>query len=339
MNPFTQDSTASIASLGERRVIAAIRRWLGSSSPKAPFGLGDDCAVVPPSNGPQLLTVDPVIYGQHFDDKVSPAAAGAKLFKRNLSDIAAMGGIPRFAVIALAIDPCVRIRWLELFYRSIARISRTYDVPIVGGDVAELSGGIVATLTLLGAASPQNRRILTRSGAHAGDWICVTGHIGGSRQSHHWSFTPRLEEGKWLAGRSEVVAMMDVSDGLAKDLGALTPADTIARLDPREVPISRHARVASRSSGRTPMAHALGDGEDYELAFVIRHSSDFASFSQAWRRKFPRVQLSRIGRFFKCSAAAAVPAGWIDAENYGGFEHLRLMSRSRRRRDLKRKLM
>jgi thiamine-monophosphate kinase len=133
MNPFTQDSTASIASLGERRVIAAIRRWLGSSSPKAPFGLGDDCAVVPPSNGPQLLTVDPVIYGQHFDDKVSPAAAGAKLFKRNLSDIAAMGGIPRFAVIALAIDPCVRIRWLELFYRSIARISRTYDVPIVGG--------------------------------------------------------------------------------------------------------------------------------------------------------------------------------------------------------------
>ncbi|MBP7142025.1 MAG: thiamine-monophosphate kinase [Opitutaceae bacterium] len=327
MNPFTRKPSASIAALGERGVISEIRRWLGPASPASPFGLGDDCAVVPRSRALQLVTVDPVIYGQHFDDSVSAGAAGAKLFKRNLSDIAAMGGVPRVAVVALAIDPCVSIRWLEQFYRGIARVSRTYDVPIVGGDVAQLSGGIVATLTLLGAASPRNRRILTRSGARAGDWICVTGCLGGSRRSHHWSFTPRLREGEWLAGRPEVVAMMDVSDGLAKDLDSLTPGGTIARLDPCEVPLSRQARAASRASGLAPLAHALGDGEDYELAFVIRDSTDFASFARVWKRAFPRVRLSRIGRFFRRSSISVAPVDWIDAEIYGGFEHLRLMPR------------
>lgn len=332
MNPFTRIPAASIASLGERRVIAAIRGWLGPASPRSPFGLGDDCAVVPQSKGLQLVTVDPVIYGQHFDDDVSPAAAGAKLFKRNLSDIAAMGGIPRVAVVALAIDPSVSIRWLELFYRGIARVSRTYGVPIVGGDLAQISGGIAATLTLLGAASPRNQRILTRSGARAGDWICVTGSLGGSRRSHHWRFTPRLQEGEWLAGRPEVVAMMDVSDGLAKDLCLLTPPGAIARINPREIPLSRAACLASRSSGRSPMAHALGDGEDYELAFVIRNTTDFPAFSAAWKRKFPRVCLSQIGRFFKRSLVSSVPADWIDAESYGGFEHLKPVLRDRQRR-------
>lgn len=332
MNPFTRVPTASVASLGERNVIAAIRGWLGSASPRSPFGLGDDCAVVPQAKGLQLVTVDPVIYGQHFDDEVSPAAAGAKLFKRNLSDIAAMGGIPRVAVVALAIDPSVSIQWLEQFYRGIARVSRTYGVPIVGGDLAQISGGIAATLTLLGAASPKNRRILTRSGARAGDWICVTGNLGGSRRSHHWRFTPRLEEGEWLAGRPEVVAMMDVSDGLAKDLCSLTPPGAMARINPREIPLSRAARLASRSSGLPPMAHALGDGEDYELAFVIRNAADFLSFDAAWKRRFPRVRLSRIGRFFKRSLIPSAPADWIDAESFGGFEHLQPVPRGRQHR-------
>lgn len=326
MNPFTPTAATSIASLGERGVIAAIRRWLGSACPQSPFGIGDDCAVVPASKnpqGPHLLTVDPVIYGQHFDDSVSPGAAGAKLFKRNLSDIAAMGGRPRAAVVALAIDPAVSIRWLEQFYRGLARVSRAYAVPLVGGDVAQLSGGIVATLTLMGEAGTPGRRILTRDGARPGDWICVTGHLGGSLKSHHWKFTPRLAEGAWLASRPEVVAMMDVSDGLAKDLDALAPARSLIRLDPAEIPLSRDAFHAARASGQPALAHALSDGEDYELAFVIRAKTDFAAFAQAWHQVFPRVRLSRIGRFFDRSMARRIPAAWIDLEPYRGFEHLR----------------
>lgn len=322
MNPFTGDPALSIGSLGERGVIAEIRRWLGTASPRSPFGLGDDCAVVPSSKAPQLITVDPVIYGRHFDDKVPPAAAGAKLFKRNLSDIAAMGGVPRAAVVALAIDPAVSIRWLEQFYRGIARVSRMHGVPVVGGDVAQLTGGIVATLTLLGGARSPHQRILTRSGARPGDWICVTGSLGGSRQAHHWNFSPRLAEGAWLASRREVVAMMDVSDGLAKDLSSLTPPGAMARLDSRMIPISGDARRASRSSGRSALAHALGDGEDYELVFALRGTTEFESFARDWRRRFPRLRLTRIGRFFRPSAVADLRVEWIDAACFGGYEHL-----------------
>ncbi len=329
MNPFTHNAADAIASLGERGVIAAIRRWLGSACPRSPFGIGDDCAVLPPprgQQGAQLLTVDPVIYGQHFDDAVPPGAAGAKLFKRNLSDIAAMGGRPRAAVVALAIDPNVSIRWLGQFYRGLARVSRAYDVPLVGGDVAQLSGGIVATLTLMGEAGASGRRILTREGARAGDWICVTGRLGGSLKAHHWKFTPRLAEGAWLASRSDVVAMMDVSDGLAKDLDALVPPRSLIRLDPAEIPLSRDALLAAQTSGQPALTHALSDGEDYELAFVIRSKTDFPVFAHAWRRAFPRVRLSRIGRFFDRARTRGIPDNWIDLEPYRGFEHLRAAS-------------
>jgi thiamine-monophosphate kinase len=102
-------------------VITAIRGWLGSASPRAPFGIGDDCAVLPGSRAAQLVTVDPVIYGEHFNDSIAPRAAGEKLFKRNLSDIAAMGGRPRAAVVALALDARVKLAWLEQFYRGPGR--------------------------------------------------------------------------------------------------------------------------------------------------------------------------------------------------------------------------
>src|SRR3954469_6514798 len=105
MNPVTTHRGKSVATRGERRLIAGIRRWLGRASPAAPFGIGDDCAVIPPTKRHQLVTTDPVIHGQHFDDRVSPRQAGAKLLKRNLSDIAAMGGRPVAAVVSLALAP------------------------------------------------------------------------------------------------------------------------------------------------------------------------------------------------------------------------------------------
>ncbi|HEY9250120.1 MAG TPA: AIR synthase related protein, partial [Rariglobus sp.] len=92
VHPFTDNAADSVTALGESRLIAAIRRWLGNASPPSPFGIGDDCAVLPASRHPQLVTVDPVVYGEHFDDSIPPRAAAAKLLKRNLSDLAAMGG-------------------------------------------------------------------------------------------------------------------------------------------------------------------------------------------------------------------------------------------------------
>src|SRR3954469_25789891 len=149
MPPFTHKRADSVSAWGEEKLISAIRRWLGAASPRAPFGIGDDCAVLPASRGRQLITVDPIIYGRHFNDAVPPRAVGAKLLKRNLSDLAAMGGRPTSAVLALTLDGRTSLVWLEQFYRGLAASARRYKVPIVGGDIAQADGIVAASLTLL----------------------------------------------------------------------------------------------------------------------------------------------------------------------------------------------
>jgi thiamine-monophosphate kinase len=318
VHPFTDQPAESVAALGECGLIKAARRWLGSVCPPAPYGIGDDCAVLPPFPGAPLLTVDPVIYGEHFDDRMTAAAAGAKLMKRNLSDLAAMGGAPVAAVVALALAPTLRVRWLAGFYRGLAAAARRHGVPVVGGDIARQGEGFTATLTLLGRAT--GPRVLTRTGARVGDRVYVTGELGGSLAGHHWRFTPRLPEGRWLARQAGVRALLDVSDGLGKDLAALVPAGARAVLDPAAIPIRPAARRAARASGRPVLAHALGDGEDYELVFTVDRRVPAAAFARRWARAFPKTRLSAIGRLV---AAAAAAPGMIDLADYRGFEHLR----------------
>jgi len=317
MSPFTKNTFDSVASLGEERLIAAIRRWLGPASPPAPYGIGDDCAVLAPSIQQQAITVDPVIYGRHFDDQVPPRAVGAKLLKRNLSDLAAMGARPTAAVIALTLDPRVSLSWLEKFYRGLAACAREYRVPIVGGDIAQADGVVAASLTLLGqAAGP---RMLLRTGAKIGDWIYVSGKLGGSIAGHHFDFEPRLAEGAWLAAQAETRAMIDLSDGLAKDLPAITPAGAEPSITASNVPVSRDASRLAKKSRRTPLTHALSDGEDYELLFVVGKSADRVAFERAWHRRF-KTPLACLGRFVRQGER---PAGTIDLGDYHGYEHLR----------------
>ena len=308
MSPFTDLPARAVSALGEEKLIAAIRGWLGSASPPPPRGIGDDCAVLPRLRGRPLLTVDPVIFGRHFDEDDPARAVGAKLLKRNLSDVAAMGGRPVAAVVALSLAPTVDRRWLEQFYRGLAAAAPRYRTPVVGGDVAQAQGGFVATLTLAGEATS---RAVARAGARAGDWIYVTGILGGSLPSgRHLNFEPRLAEGAWLARRPAVRAMLDVSDGLAKDLRALTPAGCQAALAADSVPRLRGVTLAA----------ALGDGEDYELAFALAASADRRAFERAWRRAFPRVRLTGIGRFVRRGRR---PADAIDLSAFRGYEHLR----------------
>jgi thiamine-monophosphate kinase len=309
VHPFAKKSADSVTAFGEAKLITAIRRWLGAASPRAPFGIGDDCAVLPASRGPQLITVDPVIFGRHFDAAVPPRAVGAKLLKRNLSDLAAMGGCPSAAVLALTLDPHTSLAWLEQFYRGLATCARRYRVPIVGGDIAQAGGVLAASLTLLGAAA--GPRVVTRTGARIGDSIYVTGVLGRSLASgHHFAFHPRLAEGAWLAGRPEVRAMMDVSDGLAKDLGALTPPHAKPALEPGALPLRRGADLRA----------ALTDGEDYELVFALAAHTDAAAFARAWHRRFPRTRLTNIGHFARSNALS--PSA-VRLEDFSGYEHLR----------------
>jgi thiamine-monophosphate kinase len=318
MSPFSARRVETVASLGEERFIGAIRRWLGDVSPPAPLGIGDDCAILPASKRAQAITVDPVIYRRHFDDSIPAHAVGAKLLKRNLSDLAAMGARPRVAVVALTLDPRTRLAWLEKFHRGLAASARAFGVSIVGGDVAQADGVLAASLTLIGEAT--GNRMLTRAGARLGDWIYVTGALGGSLLGRHIRFTPRLDEGAWLAKQSVVRAMMDVSDGLAKDLHALTPEGAQPALEANSLPISRDARKLARRSGRSALAHAMGDGEDYELVFVLDRRADRTGFERRWAKRFS-TPLACLGRFI--SREESLPDGCIDLRAHQGYEHLR----------------
>lgn len=308
MNPFARKRADSVAALGETALLAAIRRWLGGAAPAEPFGMGDDCAVLPRGHAARLVTVDPVIYRRHFDDKIAPREVGAKLLKRNLSDIAAMGGRPTAAVLALALDSRTRLDWLEGFYRGLAATAKRFDVPIVGGDIAEAPDTITASLTLLG--QPVGRRALTRTGTAWRDWIFVTGTLGNSlRTNHHWKFTPRLKEGSWLARQREVRAMIDVSDGLAKDLKSLTPEELHPEINAKKLPLRRGADITA----------AMSDGEDYELLFTVAAQTDPAVFARKWRRALPKTKLTCLGRFER---AGSHDENSLRMECYHGFEHL-----------------
>ncbi|MDR0352456.1 MAG: thiamine-phosphate kinase [Opitutaceae bacterium] len=321
MSPFDPSHPGkTLAALGEERLIAAIRRWLGDATPPAPAGIGDDCAVIPASPRPQVVTVDPVIHGLHFDDSVPPRAVGAKLLKRNLSDLASMGATPRAALVALTLPPRTRIRWLEHFYRGLAACARAHKLHIIGGDIAQADHTLAASLTLLGQP-PAGARLLTRAGARPGDWIYVTGTLGGSLSGKHWRFTPRLPEGAWLAAQPEVRCMTDISDGIAKDLRPLAPPGARPALDAGAIPLSAAARRAAARDGRAPLDHALTDGEDYELAFALARRADRDAFARRWKKRFPRLPLTCIGCFVPTQKN--LPAGAIDLTRHHGYEHLR----------------
>lgn len=308
MNPFARKRADSVAALGETALLGAIRNWLGDAAPTEPFGMGDDCAVLPRGHEARLVTVDPVIYKRHFDDSVKPRDVGIKLLKRNLSDLAAMGGRPTAAVLALTLDPRTSLRWLENFYRGLAACARRYGVPIVGGDIAEAPDTVSASLTLLG--QPVGRRVLARKGAALRDWIFVTGTLGNSlRSGHHFKFTPRLAEGAWLAQQNEVRAMIDVSDGLAKDIKSLTPPGLHPEIDATKLPLRRGADITA----------ALSDGEDYELLFVVAARTDPTVFARKWKQYFPRTKLTCLGRF---EPAGSHDENSLRMECYHGFEHL-----------------
>lgn len=319
MTPFTPIRSESVIAHGELSLIRGIKRWLGAASPKSPFGIGDDCAVIPPTKKHQLVTTDPVIFGRHFDETLSPQAVGAKLLKRNLSDIAAMGGKPVAAVVSLVLASNTSVAWLRKFYLGLAKCALTYRVKIVGGDITEGPEGFVgAFLTLHGEST--GKRVVTRSGARAGDHIYVTGSLGGSLLGHHHNFHPRLAEGAWLARRADVRAMMDVSDGVAKDLDDLTPAGLAPALDEGSIPISAAARRSAKKTGLSPVHHALCDGEDYELLIVVRGKTNRSQFEYDWQKRFKRVKLTHLGSF---TLKNRIPAGALRFQDYHGYEHLR----------------
>lgn len=248
---------------------------------------GDDCAAIRPSPGKVLLAaVDQLSEGVHYvDASASARAAGEKLLKRNLSDIAAMGGVPRWCMVALAAEKSRSNAWICEFLLGVAEAAKRYGVALVGGDLCAIrpgGAGVTASLSILGEC--EEERVCRRDRLRPGDGIYVTGRFGNSlRSGHHLNFEPRLKEGRFLSGRY-TRCMMDVSDGLALDLRRmLLSSHAGAAVEEEAVPLRAGADVRA----------AWGDGEDYELLFGVPPDLE-GELCAVWPEEF--AELHRIGR-------------------------------------------
>ena len=227
------------------------------------LGPGDDCAALDLGTGDLLLVaVDQVISAVHYDRMTTESQmAGAKLLKRNLSDIAAMGGKASWALLALATNTKDE-KYLLGFYDGLREAAEKFNISLCGGDFASLPKGEpseVASLTILGTV--ERDLMCCRSGAQAGDIVFVTGALGNSYESgRHLTFEPRLAEGRFLAKNAYVNAMIDISDGLLLDAQRMAKASGVAlMLELGNIPVNADATLEQ----------SLSDGEDYELLFCV----------------------------------------------------------------------
>lgn len=261
-------------------------------------GAGDDCAVIDAgvSGKWQLHKTDAVVEGIHFTRETAPEKVGHKALGRALSDIAAMAGTPRWATVTLGLPDGFDGAMVETIYDGINRLAKRHDVAVVGGETVSNPERLVLSVAVVGEVDRD--RCVLRSGAKPGDGIWVTGELGGSIAGHHLDFEPRLPEGRWLAEHFLPSALIDISDGLAGDLGhLLDQANAGAELLETALPIRREARLRARESdaAKPPLIAALTDGEDYELCFTLGQGNAVALLDQ-FRKAFPDTPISCIGK-------------------------------------------
>ena len=254
--------------LGEFQLIDWIRQH-SAPHPQVPVGIGDDAALLTPTPGEEVIvTTDMLMDGRHFMvGQTDPQLIGRKALAVNLSDIAAMAGRPLAAFISWALPRHGGRDLAQALYAGMAELAQTYHVAIAGGDTNSWDGPLVISITLVGE-TVGGRRIL-RSGARPGDWIFVTGPLGGSlRSGRHLTFTPRVREALDLVQRVPVTSMLDLSDGIASDLRHILDQSGVgATLDARAIPI--HPDVDRTLPEAEQLRRALTDGEDFELLFTV----------------------------------------------------------------------
>ena len=283
--------------MNEFELIARLTRSLPTNE-SVLTGAGDDCAVLDLGVPGKLILfkTDAVVEGIHFTCDTPPEKIGRKALARCLSDIAAMAGTPTAALVTLALPNNFDAEFAAKIYAGLNALAAQTGVAVVGGETTTNPGRLLISIALLGTI-PRGRPIL-RSGAQAGDAIFVTGELGGSLAEKHLEFAPRLAEARWLAEHFQLHALMDLSDGLAGDLRHILTASRLgAELLKSAVPVSRAAKLAARGSPTAKPAFlaALTDGEDFELLFTLA-SNNAVKLSDAWKKEFPQVRLSCIGK-------------------------------------------
>ncbi|HEX8914770.1 MAG TPA: thiamine-phosphate kinase [Humisphaera sp.] len=269
------------------------------ATPLVPTPAGDDLAVLAwPAGDLLLVGVDQVLDGVHFDlARHAARLVGRKAMNRNLSDCAAMGCLPAAAVLTLALPKggATGVGGAAVGGDDLARdvylgaeeAAAAFDCRIVGGDTGSWPGRLAVTVTVLGRSA--GVRPVTRAGGRPGDGLWVTGPLGGSILGRHLTFAPRVATGRALAERGIARAMIDLSDGLSRDVRHLCreAGGLGALIDSAAVPIHPDAEILAARTGYRPIHHALHDGEDYELLAAVAPEAEPAA---------AELGLIRVGR-------------------------------------------
>jgi len=302
--------------MNEFELIQRLTRSL-PTNPAVVTGAGDDCAVLDLGVPDHLILfkTDAVVEGFHFTRETPPEKIGRKALARCLSDIAAMAGTPTAALVTLGLPEAFDADFVGKIYTGLNALAEQHQVAVVGGETTTNPGGLLVSIALLGLVG-RGKQIL-RGGAKPGDAIFVTGELGGSLAGRHLDFAPRLAEARWLADHFHIHAMLDVSDGLAGDLRHILAAGKLG------AEILKSALPVSPGAGPKPAAlAALTDGEDFELLFTVA-SRDAVKLLDDWRKKFPELKLSCIGRIVTGEGIVLRDRTGAHSLAVSGYEHFR----------------
>src|SRR6266702_1950224 len=299
-----------LGSLGEDLLLEQIARDLPRADNRKIFaGVGDDCAIVQMADAQNLVVfkTDCVVEGLHFLRKAKALHVGWKAMMRPLSDFAAASALPRFALITLIAPQKTDVAWIRELYRGLRKSADHFDVSIVGGETSSTPGPIAISVSVIGFV--ERNRAASRRGGKPGDDLFITGRLGRSLKKKHLQFIPRIAESRWLTDNFSIHAMMDLSDGLGTDLPRLARASKLGfKIDTEKLPLSRGANSDA----------AISEREDDELLFAIS-PRERDRLEHAWRKKFPKLQLNRIGRLNPKSAIRnpRLPGGYVHFQQPG----------------------
>jgi len=263
-----------------------------------------------------FITTDMLLDGVHFDlSKVSLEQVGYKAMAVSLSDCAAMATIPVAAVVSVALPKDYDEKELKQLHSGIVRAGQKYGCALVGGDITSWRGKNPFVISVAMLSKQAGNKPVKRSGAKAGDIICVTGSLGGSGFGKHLEFEPRVKEAVKIAQIVTINSMIDISDGLSSDLNRICKASQVgAVINAEQIPISEQARKNAE-----PLNVALNEGEDFELLFTLSQR-DYRKLLDEWNGPISITQIGTITNTGKVQIK--MPDGQINDLESEGYNHL-----------------
>jgi thiamine-monophosphate kinase len=319
--------------LGERELLALVRKHFSVPRKDVVLGIGDDAAIINPGRGKLLVSKDLLVEDSDFIFRLQdPRLLGRKSLNVNLSDIAAMGGRALYAVLGLGLPKDISLDWVIEFFAGFKEAGREGGTILIGGDISQ-AGKVLVSVTVIGEAG----RSVLRSGARPGDRVFVSGVLGDAKQGlilykrgrrlgedatsdvflkAFLDPRPRTALGRKLAAGRVASAMIDCSDGLSVDLNHICEASGVgAEIDLTKIPLS----PALRSYQKKPLPLALHGGEDFELIFTVPAGS--LARAAALGRTFPLTEIGRITR--EKGIRTVDEKGKLRGLEIRGFEHFR----------------